>query len=75
MEKRIKKKTATFTGDTEQTPKTKKQLLTQIIRKQTKEKFLTENQRIYYDILKSSKIRIEMKCVKMLIHTKNENFN
>lgn len=58
MEKRTKKKITTFTGDTEQTPKTKKQLLTQIIKKQTKEKFLTENQRIYYDILKTNQITI-----------------
>ena len=58
MEKRTKKKITTFTGDTEQTPKTKKQLLTQIIKKQTKEKFLTENQRIYYDILKKAIVAI-----------------
>ena len=58
MEKRTKKKITALTGDTEQTPKTKKQLLTQIIKKQTKEKFLTENQRIYYDILKTNQITI-----------------
>jgi len=59
MEKRTKRKpTNTVSGDTFQEPKTKKQLLTQIIKKQTKEKFLTENQRIYYEILKSNQITI-----------------
>ena len=59
MEKRRKRKpTNTISGDTFQEPKTKKQLLTQIIKKQTKEKFLTENQRLYYDILKNNQITI-----------------
>jgi phosphate starvation-inducible PhoH-like protein len=59
MEKKTKRKpTSTISGDTFQEPKTKKQLLSLIIKKQTKEKFLTENQRLYYDILKNNQITI-----------------
>ena len=53
----MRKKTTT-NEQTIQEPKTKKQFLTQIIKKQTKEKFLTENQRIYYDVLKNNQITI-----------------
>jgi phosphate starvation-inducible PhoH-like protein len=56
MDKRRKK--TTISGDTEQQPKTKKEILNLIIKRPTKEKFLTENQRIYYDILKSNQITI-----------------
>jgi hypothetical protein len=45
-------------GETTQTPKNKKEILTQIIKKPTKEKFLTENQRLYYEILKTNQITI-----------------
>jgi phosphate starvation-inducible protein PhoH and related proteins len=59
MEKRTKRKSTTsLTGETVNTPKNKKEILTQIIKKPTKEKFLTDNQRIYYDILKNNQITI-----------------
>lgn len=38
--------------------KTKKDLICSIIRKKTKEKFLSENQKIYYDILSNNQITI-----------------
>jgi len=38
--------------------KNKKEILTSIIRKPTKEKFLTENQKIYYDVLRKNQITI-----------------
>lgn len=44
--------------DTQSTYKSKKEIISQYIKKQTKEKFLTENQRLYYDILKSNQITI-----------------
>jgi phosphate starvation-inducible PhoH-like protein len=56
MDKRRRK--TTISGDTEQQPKTKKEILNLIIKRATKEKFLTENQKIYYDILKSNQITI-----------------
>lgn len=37
---------------------TKKELITQLIKKKTKEKFLTENQKKYYNILKENQITI-----------------
>jgi phosphate starvation-inducible PhoH-like protein len=37
---------------------TRKEIITGIIKKKTKEKFLTESQRIYYDILKNNQITI-----------------
>ena len=47
MEKKTKRRPInSVSGDTFQEPKTKKQLLSQLIKKQTKEKFLTENQKI-----------------------------
>ena len=59
MEKKTKRRPInSVSGDTFQEPKTKKQLLSQLIKKQTKEKFLTENQRIYYNILKNNQITI-----------------
>jgi phosphate starvation-inducible PhoH-like protein len=59
MEKRTKRKTGNpISSEIPQETKSKKQVLTQIIKKQTKEKFLTENQRIYYDVLKNNQITI-----------------
>ena len=59
MEKKPKRKpTSPMSGETTQTPKNKKEILTQIIKKPTKEKFLTENQRLYYEILKTNQITI-----------------
>lgn len=57
MEKKIRKK-PTISGETTYQAKNKKEIINQFIKKQTKEKFLTENQRIYYDILKNNQITI-----------------
>jgi phosphate starvation-inducible PhoH-like protein len=56
--KQTKKRTNPLSGQTTQSYKTKKEIISQFIKKQTKEKFLTENQRFYYDILKSNQITI-----------------
>lgn len=42
----------------EQRPKTKKELINQIVKKKTKEKFLSESQKEYYRILKNNQITI-----------------
>ncbi len=56
--KQVKRKTHTVSGDTVQSYKTRKEIISQFIKKQTKEKFLTENQRHYYDMLKTKQITI-----------------
>jgi phosphate starvation-inducible PhoH-like protein len=56
--KQIKRKPNSISGETIPNYKTRKELISQFIKKQTKEKFLTENQRLYYDILKSNQITI-----------------
>jgi len=59
MEKKPKRKpTLPMSGETKIEPRTKKDIIAQIIQRPTKEKFLTENQRTYYDILKSNQITI-----------------
>ncbi len=64
MEKKPRKKpsvtskTTAFSGETRITPKSKKEIIASVISKPTKEKFLTENQRLYYDMLKSNQITI-----------------
>lgn len=58
MERRTTRKKVTPTDDSVAKPKSKKEFITQFIKKQTKEKFLTENQRIYYNILKDNQITI-----------------
>ena len=55
---RRRKKTTPLSGETEPTPKTKKDILNLILKRPTKEKFLTENQKIYYNILKENQITI-----------------
>jgi phosphate starvation-inducible PhoH-like protein len=42
----------------EQKNKTKKEIISEIIKKKSKEKFLTENQKLYYDLLKKNQITI-----------------
>ncbi len=42
----------------DQRPKTKKELINQIVKKKTKEKFLSESQKEYYRILKNNQITI-----------------
>ena len=59
MTERRKKQNTTVTKDGEVRPViNKKELISQIIKKKTKEKFLSESQRKYYDILKSNQITI-----------------
>jgi len=53
-----KKKKVTTPIVQELRQKNKKELLVTILKKQTKEKFLTENQKIYYDILRKNQITI-----------------
>jgi phosphate starvation-inducible PhoH-like protein len=57
---RMKKKTNNPTPTPEYggSPRTKKELISTIIKRQTKEKFLSESQRLYYEKLKSSEITI-----------------
>jgi phosphate starvation-inducible protein PhoH len=57
MERRTSRK-KTSTEDVTVNPKSKKEFIGQFIKKQTKEKFLTENQRLYYNILKQDQITI-----------------
>jgi len=52
-----RKKTTTIPEVTGK-PVSKKELITQIIKKKTKEKFLTNNQKKYYDTLLDSEITI-----------------
>jgi len=67
-----------------QKPKTKKDLINQILKKKTKDKFLSESQKEYYEILKNNQITIcsgpagvgksyiAMKCaIDLLIDTEN----
>jgi phosphate starvation-inducible PhoH-like protein len=64
MEKKPRKKpsvttkTTSFSGETRTTPKSKKEIIASVISKPTKEKFLTENQRLYYDLLQKNQIII-----------------
>ena len=58
MERKPRKKPTPMSGETKGVPRTKKEILGNILRKPTKEKFLTENQKIYYDVLKNNQITI-----------------
>ena len=58
MEKKPRKRPSPLSGETKSEPRTKKEILNNILRKPTKEKFLTENQKIYYDILRTNQITI-----------------
>jgi len=59
MTERKKRPTLKKETETEYKPKlTKKELISQIIKKKTKEKFLSESQKIYYDILTKNQITI-----------------
>jgi phosphate starvation-inducible PhoH-like protein len=55
MEKRKKPLT---NSENEPRFKTKKELIVEIIKKKSKEKFLSENQKIYYDLLKKNQITL-----------------
>ena len=52
------RKKTTPTQTTEETKKTKKEIITEIIKKKSKEKFLSDNQKIYYDLLKKNQITL-----------------
>ena len=52
------RKSPTITQPSEQNYKTKKELITSIVKKKTKQKFLSENQKHYYDILTNNQITI-----------------
>lgn len=57
----MRKKTTKLSGQTEtvfQKKLTKKELITRIVLKKTREKFLSDNQRIYYEILHKNQITI-----------------
>ena len=59
MTERRKKQNSNVTKESEVRPTiSKKELISQIIKKKTKEKFLSESQRKYYDILKNNQITI-----------------
>ena len=64
MEKKPRKKPTVstkptiFSGETKFTSKSKKEIIASIISRPTKEKFLTENQRLYYDLLQKNQIII-----------------
>jgi phosphate starvation-inducible PhoH-like protein len=58
MDKKPRKKNTSLSGETSLQFKSKKEIISQFIKKATKEKFLTENQRVYYDILKNNQITI-----------------
>jgi phosphate starvation-inducible PhoH-like protein len=53
-----KKTTSTSSGMEEVSNKSKKEIICSILKKKTKEKFLTQNQRRYYDTLLSSEVTI-----------------
>lgn len=53
-----RKTTQSPTQNTEESKKTKKEIICEIIKKKSKEKFLSDNQKIYYDILKKNQITI-----------------
>jgi phosphate starvation-inducible PhoH-like protein len=58
MDKKPRRKLTPLNEETVIPPRSKKELISQIIKKQTKEKFLTENQKKYYEILKDNQITI-----------------
>ena len=59
MTKITKKSTSNNQSTTEQVlPRTKKELITSIVKKKTKQKFLTEHQKNYYDTLTNNQITI-----------------
>ena len=86
MEKKPRKKPSPVSGETRTEPRTKKDILGQILQKPTKEKFLTENQRLYYDSLRSNQITIcsgpagvgksyiAMKAAVDLLYDKNNSY-
>ena len=58
IEKRNRKKPIQQISEEKLEPKNKKEIICSIIKKPTKNKFLSESQKIYYDILKDNQITI-----------------
>ena len=58
MAKTIKRMSGTTAPKDEVHPKTKKDLICSILKRKTKEKFLSESQKIYYDTLQKNQITI-----------------
>ena len=52
------RKKPTQPQNTEETKKTRKEIICEIIKKKSKEKFLSDNQKLYYDLLKKNQITI-----------------
>jgi phosphate starvation-inducible PhoH-like protein len=52
------RKKPTQSQNTEETKKTRKEIICEIIKKKSKEKFLSDNQKLYYDLLKKNQITI-----------------
>ena len=52
------RKKTTQPQNAEETKKTRKEIICEIIKKKSKEKFLSDNQKIYYDLLKKNQITI-----------------
>lgn len=52
------KKRPTQGQETDPNPKNRKELISEIVKKKSKEKFLSDNQKIYYEILKKNQITI-----------------
>lgn len=53
-----RKKTSPQQQNVEEPKKTRKEIICEIIKKKSKEKFLSDNQKIYYDLLKQNQITI-----------------
>ena len=58
MDKKPRRKPTTISGDTQQGINTRKELITSLIKKKTKEKFLSESQKKYYNELLENQITI-----------------
>ena len=58
MDKKPRRKPTVISGDTQQGTKTRKELITSLIKKKTKEKFLSESQKKYYSLLLENQITI-----------------
>jgi phosphate starvation-inducible PhoH-like protein len=52
------RKKTTQPQNTEEPKKTRKEIICELIKKKSKEKFLSDNQRLYYDLLKKNQITI-----------------
>jgi len=58
MERKTNRRKVTPTDDSVITPKSKKETISVLIKKKTKDKFLSDSQREYYEILQNNQITI-----------------